>query len=151
MMFSVIFSPKGPNDQAIEGEIGKFGMDFVKLIREENKEYDIPIDKIHNTCHYNTHNVQIKTIDENIINKISHFNGNDEVHVTVKKNSLSKYLNMVSKIRLKDVDITPWYKKMFGKHEFKKEFERVYIEYEVDKDSILRDWINDGCPLEWKF
>lgn len=83
--------------------------------------------------------------DINTINKIKHFKAKNNIDVVVPQHYFDKYI--IYKVSKIDWKFFEWKKFLFFKLPiFGKEYNIIG---DFNKNKIINDWIDDGCPLDW--
>lgn len=117
------------------------GLTDLELVRNKLNDPTITPDMIEHSCYYHQHDVCLELTEIEAIN-CGVFKETCHIKVNVPVSSLNKYLYR---------DIRPRYDvkcKLFGyiKH---KTLLDVRLIFDINKDRLLIDWVNMGCPFRW--
>ena len=130
MEFEVYFKSK--SGYSVNRHYTTLGWLHAQKIREA-AGCKVPYDRIDNCSQSYHRDVGFKVPCETA-EKLEVFKLEYMVKVTVPDGGLNRYISLVPEI-IRDEETG--------------EVTRASMEYELDRDAVLRDWIDAGCPLEW--
>lgn len=163
MNFNVCFTTNNGELPLVE-KLGKPGLDILDLIRETYPEIkNLPSSDIsfNDHCPINGSIMYIK-VDEGVARKSGHFKGKTDVAVVVPEASFSKFVDLEIEKHYSDnyedtyvfpslanIPFLQWaaFKTIKVTPDV---LYRADVNYTYSSKTIIKQWIADGCPLDWK-
>ena len=130
------------NDAVLYGLTDDYGTEFLNIVKKENniKCNDYSKFIISMTCPYiakKRYEVRVDILPNININNIERFKNKTVVNVYIPDGFLGKYIKYNLRICYKT------------KYLLFKNVDTYVINFVIDNDALIQDWMIAGCPLEW--